>query len=175
VRFGAAIATSRRMSTNDNERNRKEQLMRRIREVTRQFETADEKSLFSALEDAGVVLPDPDDLDDAQTNLKLWEVINALADLGVFLHSTDHLSDRELYAYLWSDALVERVKLTPDDSSFGRHIDATWAGDENPVQVYLKYYADERERRRHAVDFPAIPVPEHCDSPYDRDRLLPDG
>ena len=162
------------MSANDQERRRNEELMRRIREVTRQFETAEEKSLFSALEDAGVVLPNPDDLDDAQTNRKLWEVINALADLGVYLHSTDHLSDRELYAYLWSDALVERVKFTPD-AVFEHDIDATWAGDVNPVQVYLKYYADERERRRHAVDFPAIPVPEHCDPHYYRDRLLPDG
>jgi hypothetical protein len=162
------------MRPNDQERKRNDELMRRIRAVTRQFETADEKSLFSALEDAGVALPYPDDLDDAQTNRKLWEVINALADLGVSLHNTDHLSDRELYAYLWSDALVERLKFTPD-GIVEHDIDGKWAGDVNPMQVYLKYYADERERRRHAIQFPEIIMPEHCDPPYDRDRLLPDG
>src|SRR5262245_46182176 len=104
------------MSESDQQR-RIENLKRRIREATGEepvfgtlshcppdieeaflqnvlnFETTEEQSLFSALENAGIALPNPDDLDDAQTNVKLREVIHALANLGVYLQYTDHLSD----------------------------------------------------------------------------------
>src|SRR5206468_622242 len=118
------------MSANKGQQDRIEELKRRIREATGQqpvfgianecppdieeaflrqileFETAEEKSLFATLQKHGIALPSPDELDDAELYLKLWEVIHALADLGVFLCSTDHLSDRELYAHLWCDALL---------------------------------------------------------------------
>lgn len=184
------------MSNNDSQRFRIEELKRRIREATGEqpvfgtmndcppeveeaflqqvleFESAAETSLFAALKGAGVHLPNPDELDDAQVNVKLWEVIRALAELGVFIHNTDHLSDRELYAFLWCDALADRVKLMPDNSY---HIDATETSDEDSLQVYLKYYADDEERLLYATDFPEIQLPAHCDPPYDRDRLMPDG
>src|SRR5262245_21767671 len=98
------------MSASKEQRLRIEELKRRIRQETGEtpifgsmsdcppdleedflrhvleFETAKEESLFSALEQAGMALPNPEGLGAAQTTAKLWEVIHALADLGVFLH-----------------------------------------------------------------------------------------
>jgi hypothetical protein len=184
------------MSAKDEQQFRIEELRRRIREISGgmarfgtdedcppdveeeflmnvlAFETAEERSLFSALHQNGHVLFSPDELDDEQIHAKLWEVIHALADWGVSLYHTNHLSDRELYEFLWCDALLERVKLAPDNPVFYHDIDGTESG-EDEFQVYLKYYADERERRQYAKDDPELAIPEHSDPPYDRDRLLP--
>src|SRR5438045_831850 len=60
------------------------------------FEKAAWTRTFDALQEAGITLLPPDELDDAQLKDKLWEVINGLTMLGVELSHTDHLSDREL-------------------------------------------------------------------------------
>ena len=185
------------MSANEEQRIRIEELKRRIREATGEqpvfgtmnicppdieeaflrnileFETAEERSLLAWLQEAGMVVPNPDELDDPQLSLKLWEVIHALADLSVFLCNTNHLSDRELYRYLWSDELVEPVTLVPDKPDYSYTIDMVSSGSDEDLQLYLKYYADENERVRFAEHFPDMRIPAHCEPPYDRDRLLP--
>ena len=184
------------MKAKDEQQFRIEELRRRIREISGgartlgaeegcppdieeeflrnvlEFETAEERSLFSALTEQGYVLLSPDELDEEQIHQKLWEVIRALADWGVSLYHTDHLSDRELYEYLWCDALLERVKLAPNNPVFYHDIEGTESG-EDEFQVYLKYYADDNERRQYARDYPDLEIPEHSDPPYDRDRMLP--
>jgi hypothetical protein len=65
------------------------------------FESADQTSLLQWLENAGQDVPPPGELDDAQLNAKLWEVINRMASLGAYLHNTNHLSDRQLYTWLF--------------------------------------------------------------------------
>jgi hypothetical protein len=193
---GLGIASLCRMSAKDEQQFRIEELRRRIREISGgacsfgateecppnieeeflrtvlEFETAEERSLFAALHQKGLVLSSPDELDEEQIHSKLWEVIHALADSGVSLHHTDHLSDRQLYEFLWCDALLERVKLGSDNVIFYHDIDGTESG-EDEFQIYLKYYADDQERRRYAKDNPELEIPEHSDPPYDRDRLLP--
>jgi hypothetical protein len=137
------------------------------------FDSAEEKALFGTLVESGVVLPPPEELDDAQVSSKVWEVIHAMAGLGAFLHSTDHLSDRELYTVLWREELREPGILLPDHLDFAWHIDLIGSGSEEDNLLRLKYYADEEERRQWREEWPKDFIPDHEDPPYDRDRLLP--
>jgi hypothetical protein len=52
-------------------------------------------------------------------------------------------------------------------------IDLTGSGSDEDNLTYLKYYADEEHRLRWAQDWPDDPMPEHEDTPFDRDRFLP--
>ena len=138
------------------------------------FEEADPVSPFEELAKSGVKLPSPQELDDVELHLKLWEVIRAMTLLGCYLHSTDHLSDRELYERLWTGLLREPTTLVPDNPDFACHIDIIGGFSQDDIQIYLKYYADEAIRRDWAREFPDIVIPPHEDPPYDRDRYLPE-
>ncbi|HEV8714525.1 MAG TPA: hypothetical protein VGX03_17070 [Candidatus Binatia bacterium] len=137
------------------------------------FEQAKWISPFEMLVNGGLSLPPPAELDDAQLTAKLWEVIQGLALLGAYLHNTDHLSDRELYEHLWNDFLREPAVLQPDNPDFAYHFDVIGSGSEEDTFIYLKYYADEEERRQWAKEWPEDALPEHEQPPFDRDRHLP--
>ena len=137
------------------------------------YEEAPWTTNFQQLEEAGVSLPPPDLLTDQELTPKLWEVIHKLALLRVFIEETDHLSDRELYTHLWTESLREETKALPPEANGAYHIQILGSGSEEDIRLYLKYYADDAERRRWQEDFPSDPVPAHEDLPYDRDRLLP--
>ncbi len=130
-------------------------------------------SSFELLEQGGMVLPVPDELDDAQLTVKLWEVIRGLAMLSTFLHSTDHLSDRQLYEALWHNVLREEGPAISLDEDSVCHIDLLGSGNEEDGDLYLRYYADEAERHHWAIDWPNVALPVHEDPPHDRDRHLP--
>jgi hypothetical protein len=138
-----------------------------------EFEKAPRGTRFAQLHQAGVALPPPDSLIEAELNEKLWEVIHKLAELRVFLYHTDHLSDRELYALLWDDLLREETVIMPPDSDCACHLDVIGSGSEEDVRIGLKYYDDEEERACWHERFPEDPIPDHEDPPYDRDRHLP--
>lgn len=135
------------------------------------FETAPKTTSFQQLTDAGIALPDPDDVSDAAMSATLWAVIDGLAQLGVFLNWTDHLSDRELYAVLWKDVLREEVPILPKSSKGAWHVDLP-GGDADSRQ-YLAFYADDEERKHWQKEFPDYDMPAHEHPPYDRDRHLP--
>ena len=137
------------------------------------FEQAQWITPFAMLVDGGLLLPPPDELDDARLTAKLWEVINGLALLGAYLHNTNHLSDRELYEYLWTDALREETVLQPDNPDFACHIDLIGSGSEEDNFLSLRYYADEEERRWWSEEWPDEVLPNHEQPPFDRDRHLP--
>jgi len=136
------------------------------------YEEAPWTTHFQQLENAGVSLPPPDSLNDEELKTKLWEVIQKLALLRVFIEQTDHLSDRELYTHLWTDSLREETKAFPLDESSSCHIQLIGSGSEEDNHLYLKYYADEEERKRWQKSFPNDPIPPHVDPPYDRDHQL---
>ena len=137
------------------------------------FETADQTTVLQWLENAGLQVPSPDELDDEQLHAKLWEVINRMASLGAYLHNTNHLSDRELYSYLFYDGLREEAVLFPENPSFVYGLDVLGSGSDEDMQLYMKYFADNAHRKRWAKEFPDFEMPPHQDPPFDRDKNLP--
>lgn len=137
------------------------------------YESAEQTCHFIQLEQRGIALPAPEELDDQQLTAKLWEVIHALARMNVFLSQTNHWSDRELYAHLWHDSLREITMDLPPDSGWNHHIDFLSSGSDEDNELYLKFYADEDYRQRWHKDWPNDATPPHVDPPYDRDRHLP--
>ena len=138
-----------------------------------EYETAQPITLLSLLENAGLEIPPPADLDDTNLHAKLLEIIERMASMGAYLLHTNHLSDRELYVQLYDDSLREEAVLFPENSSYVYMIDLTGSGSDEDNQVYLKYYADEEHRKQWAADWPDDPMPPHEDPPFNRDRHLP--
>jgi hypothetical protein len=138
-----------------------------------EYESAEPITLFRLLENAGVQIPLPTDLDDVALSTKLIEITEKLGALGAYLLHTNHLSDRALYEYLYNEGLREESVLFPENPSYAYMIDLTGSGSEEDNQTYLKYYADEEYRKQWALDWPDDPMPAHEDPPYDRDRTLP--
>ena len=139
------------------------------------WKEAPETTHFKQLEDAGVTLPAPDSLDDAQLSLKLWEVIDKLATFRAFLHDTNHLSDRELYTLLWTDILREETKDLTFVEGTNCQIPLLGSGSEEDIELYLKFYADDDYRNSWLKEFPDTRLPQHVDPPYDRDQYLPEA
>ncbi len=138
-----------------------------------EYERAQPITLVQLLENAGLVVSPPEELNDADFRSKLWEVIQRMSSMGAYLLNTNHLSDRELYEYLYNDGLREEATLFPENPSYAYMIDLTGSGSDEDMQVYLRYYADDSYRKKWALDWPNDPMPPHVDPPYDRDSRLP--
>ena len=138
-----------------------------------EYETAEPISLFQLIENSGLQIPPPDDLDNDVLTMKLTEIVARMASLGSYLLHTNHLSDRALYEYLYHDGLREEAVLFPENPSYAYMIDLTGSGSHEDNQTYLKYYADEKYRQQWATDWPDDPMPEREIPPFDRDRFLP--
>jgi hypothetical protein len=128
-------------------------------------------TLFALLKEAGVLLPYPEDVTDADLSRVLWDVIHGMADQGAFLSYTDHLSDRELYSTLWHETLRAEHPIVPDDYPLMTHIDMLGGWSNEDIHNNFKYYADEAARQRARAE--GVEVPDHVDPPYSRDHLLP--
>ena len=113
-----------------------------------EFETAEQMSLMQWLENAGLEIPSPEQLTDAELPAKLWEIINRMASLGAYLHHTNHLSDRELYAYLYEDALREPTVLFPENPGYVYGLDVIGSGSAEDTEIYMRYFADEEYRQQ---------------------------
>jgi hypothetical protein len=137
------------------------------------IENAPISNLTDELLKKGIVVPKPDELDDAELYAKLWEVLNALADMRHYLYPTDHLSDRELYAKLYEEILPEETEIVSSASGWNTHIEVLRAGCEEDDHTWLKYYADEQTRASWRKNFPDLEIPAHEDPPYHRDIELP--
>ena len=137
------------------------------------MEGIEEKPLIEQLENAGVRVPSPEDLDDAKLHEKLWDVIHAMALAGHYLTHTDHLSDRELYELLWTEILQEPTSVNPDTSTTSCHIDILGGCSDEDLRIRMQYYADEDERLDWQNEFPDFEMPAKEPRPYDRDRHLP--
>jgi hypothetical protein len=146
-----------------------EEFLRQVLE----YENAEPISLFRLLENSGLDIPPPDQLDEDALIIKLRAIVERMATLGAYLLHTNHLTDRELYVYLYSDGLREEAVLFPENPSYAYMIDLTGSGSDADNQTYLKYYADEEHRNQWARDWPDDRLPEHEDPPFDRDRFLP--
>jgi hypothetical protein len=137
-----------------------------------EFEKAPWDTNFNRLVQRGVEIIPPAELDETSLCAKLHDVLRALAEVSCFLENTDQLSDRELYTWLWAEGLREE---TPDLSQLGGawHVSPIGGCDDEDIAIFLKYYANEKERRRWQEEFPNDPLPPRCLLSYDRDRNLP--
>jgi hypothetical protein len=136
------------------------------------YERAEFDSNFNRLVQRGVALPPAAELDDTTLREKLAEVTCELSELRCFLYDTDHLSDRELYEWLWGSGLREE---SADISGMpgAWHTSPIGAGSEEDTQIWLRYYASEKEWQRWHLDYPEDPMPMRESPPFDRDRHLP--
>jgi hypothetical protein len=138
-----------------------------------EYESAEPISLLQLLENSGLVVSAPDQLDDETLTIRLKEIVDRMSSLGAYLLHTDHLSDRALYEYLYHDGLREEAVLFPENPSYAYMIDITGSGSEEDNQIYLRYYADEKYRQQWANDWPDDRLPDREEPPFDRDRFLP--
>jgi hypothetical protein len=136
------------------------------------FERAQLGTNFNRLVARGVVMEPPAELDDVGLSAKLKEVLTVLASMSCFVEQTDHLSDRELYTWLWTDGLREE---TPDLAELGGawHTSPIGSCDDEDTLIFLKYYANDEQRRDWHEQFPQDVLPPNEPLPYDRDRKLP--
>ena len=129
------------------------------------------RELFKRL---GFEASSPSTVDDFQLRGRLWELIYALAGRRFYLLSSDHLSDRELYTWLHDNWLDEEVCDIPVEAEWNCRIDVSESSTGKDVTPWLRFYAEEEERERWALDFPEDAMPPHEDPPFDRDRWLPE-
>ena len=137
------------------------------------FELGGTTTLLAELQRIGIEPPPPHTLSDDALTSKLWEIINGLARLGVFLERTNHLSDRALYEHLHGQVLPDEMDELGTDDGAAWHVDILGGWSNEDIRLHLKYYADERQRRAWAREWPDDDMPPHEDPPYDRDRHLP--
>jgi hypothetical protein len=137
------------------------------------YEKAPLRTLFAQLQEAGVALPPPDSLDDAQLKKKLWQVIHKLEELCVFISRTDHLSDRDLYAKLWDDTLRVEETVLPEECQMDCFIDMLGGYSDEERLIAVRYYDNEPERDEWAAEYPELPLPPSEELPFSRDKDLP--
>lgn len=146
-----------------------------------EYETNEPIAPLTLLQNAGVTISDPAQLDDIALTVKLDELIHHLASVGIYLERTNHLSDRELYEFLYNDELRNEARLFPENPNYayiinlaGMSLDNLMlAGGSVDVRFYLMYYATKKERKRFARTFPELSIPPRKNTPYDRDRSCP--
>ncbi len=117
----------------------------------------------------------PAELDDRQLPGRLWEMLYAAAARRLFICSTNHLSDRELYAELWTRGLREPAHLPGRNPRGGWFHDFLGSWGEAEMQSWLRYYASDEERAKHAKEWPKTPMPPKEKPSFNRDWRLPKG
>lgn len=105
----------------------------------------------------------------------LWELLHNLALRGFYLQHTDHVSDLQLYEELWERGLRDPAHLPGRNPRGGWFHDllGSWGDEEN--QLWLRYYADDERRAKHAADWPKDVIPPREKPPANRDWRLPKG
>jgi hypothetical protein len=136
-----------------------------------EYETTEPISLFTLLENAGIEIPAPDQLDDNALTSKLKEIVDRMASLKAYLINTNHLSDRELYERLYYDSLPNKVRELSIECVY--LIECAGIGTYEGTQIFLRYYADVERRREFSREYPNVPIPKRENPPSDRDRFLP--
>lgn len=137
------------------------------------FEESAQTTHAKLLLEDGVTLPPPDSLTDDEVHAVLWNVIHGLHAQRTFLYHTDHLSDRELYVLLWGKLLNYATVDLRGDPDAGCHLDVVGSGSEEHTALWLRYFADEEDRRWWREEYPDASLPPPENPPYDRDRHLP--
>jgi hypothetical protein len=122
-----------------------------------------------------VPLLPPAEITDEMLTPILWELLHNLALRGFYLLRTDHLSDRELYAALWEHGLRDPAHLPGRNPRGGWFHDFLGSWGEDEMQLWLRCYASDEDRARHAKDWPKDTIPTKEKPPFNRDWRLPKG
>ena len=127
------------------------------------------------LAEENIPLLPPAEITDETLTPILWELLHNLALRGFYVLHTDHLSDRELYAALWQRGLRDPTMLPGRNPRGGWFHDflGSWGDDE--MQLWLRCFASEEERAKHARDWPKDTLPPKVKPPFHRDWRLPKG
>jgi len=125
-------------------------------------------TMLEELDKRGWIPPDPDELSNDELPAALERLVLDLSWLHVYLHATDHLPDREMYEQLVEHVSYNQVGLWPDDPGSAISISFISNGTDEEHQLYLRYYADERERSWWSEHYPDLPMPVAELPPYPR-------
>jgi hypothetical protein len=120
------------------------------------------------------LLPPAEITDETLTPI-LWELLHNLALRGFYVLHTEHLSDSELYAELWGRGLRDPAHLPGRNPRGGWFHDFLGSWGEDDMQLWLRYYATDQERAKHAADWPKDAIPAKEKPPFNRDWRLPKG
>ncbi len=127
------------------------------------------------LAEENVPLLPPAEITDETLTPILWELLHNLALRGFYILHTDHLSDRELYAELWQHGLREPAHLPGRNPRGGFFHDFLGSWGEDDMQLWLRYYATDQDRAKHAAEWPKDTIPPKEKPPYNRDWRMPKG
>jgi hypothetical protein len=127
------------------------------------------------LVEENVPLLPPDEITDETLAPILWELIHNLALRSFYISHTDHLSDRAVYTELWHHGLREPAHLCPRNPRGGWFHDFLGSWGEKEMQTWLRYYATDRERAKHAAEWPKDIIPPKEKPSFNRDWRLPEG
>jgi hypothetical protein len=120
------------------------------------------------------LLPPVEITDETLTPI-LWELLHNLALRGFYVLHTDHLSDHELYAELWERGLRDPAHLPGRNPRGGWFHDFLGSWGEDDMQLWLRYYASDEGRAKHAKEFPNDKLPPKEKPAFNRDWRLPKG
>ena len=117
------------------------------------------------------------ELDNRQLPGRLWELLYAAAARRFFFCGTNHLSDRELYALLWEQWLDEPTADIPPEAETNttKIISEFNARGMTHEEIWLRYYASDQERAKHAKEWPNDTLPPKQKPPFNRGWRLPKG
>ena len=127
------------------------------------------------LAEENIPLLPPEEITDETLTPILWELLHNLALRGFYVLHTDHMSDRELYAELWERGLRDPALLPGRNPRGGWFHDflGSWGDDE--MQLWLRYYATDEQRAKHAAEYPKDTMPPKEKPCFNRDWRLPKG
>lgn len=105
----------------------------------------------------------------------LWELLHNLSLQGFYILHSNHLGDRELYQELWDRGLRDPAYLPGRNPRGGWFHDFLGSWDEEDMQLWLRYYATDDERAKHAREWPDTTLPPRERPCANRDWRIPKG
>src|SRR6266851_1260911 len=103
----------------------------------------------------------PGEMDDRQLPGRLWELLYAAAARRFYFCSTDHMDDRSLYMMLWEQWLDDPTEDIPlaAETNTTTIISEFNAGGMPHEEIWLRHYASDKKRAKHAKDWPKDTIP----------------
>jgi len=117
----------------------------------------------------------PAEITDETLSPILWELLHNLSLQGFYVLHTDHFSDRELYAELWERGLRDPCHLPGRNPRGGWFHDFLGSWGDEQMQLWLRYYASDDERAKHAQEYRKDKIPPKEKPISNRDWRLPKG